>query len=387
MPPKRSASIKRFVPAAVRTNARARASYNRLRVSALPIVQCALAAGLAWWVAFELLGHQRPFFAPIAAVVSLGVSLGARLRRSVELVVGVSVGIGVGDLLISGIGTGTWQIVLVVALAMITAVVLDGGPIIAMQAAGSAVLVATLIPPGNSAGFERMIDALVGGLMGVAVVALVPTHPVLRARREAAEILRVVRDVLRKCADGLIEQNPQPIVDALKMARQTQGQIDAFRSNLQGGKEISKISPLYWNSQKRLERLDATADPLDNAVRNIRVLVRRALTLVRDDEILDPRLVDEVEKLSHAAEVLRQMMLADPGEEPDQAEAARVLRTVAAGARLELVEGGGLSANVVLAQLRSTIVDLLQVAGLQRVSALAILPVTVDHPAVPPEIE
>ena len=171
-PPKRSASIKRFVPAAIRTNARARASYNRLRVSALPIVQCALAAGLAWWVAFELLGHQRPFFAPIAAVVSLGVSLGARLRRSVELVVGVSVGIGVGDLLISGIGTGTWQIVLVVALAMITAVVLDGGPIIAMQAAGSAVLVATLIPPGNSAGFERMIDALVGGLMGVAVVGM-----------------------------------------------------------------------------------------------------------------------------------------------------------------------------------------------------------------------
>nr|WP_235916759.1 FUSC family protein [Spelaeibacter cavernicola] len=377
--------MKRFVPAALRSYPRARASYQRLRVSALPIVQCALAAGFAWWVASDLLGHPHPFFAPIAAVVSLGVSLGSRLRRSVELVAGVTVGIGVGDLLISAIGTGPWQICLVVALAMITAVVLDGGPVIAMQAASSAVLVATLIPPGNSAGYQRMIDALVGGLMGVAVVALVPTHPVRRARREAADILGVVKDVLRKCADGLIEQDPEPIVAALKTARQTQGQIDAFRSNLKGGKEISKISPLYWNSQKRLERLSATADPLDNAVRNIRVLARRALTLVRDDEILDPRLVDEVEKLSHAVEVLRAMMLADPGEQPDQAEAARVLRSVASGARLELVDGAGLSANVILAQLRSTIVDLLQVAGLQRVSALAILPVTVAHPAVPPE--
>ena len=53
----------------------------------------------------------------------------------------------------------------------------------------------------------------------------------------------------------------------------------------------------------------------------------------------------------------------------------------------DIVADAGLSANVVLAQLRSTIVDLLQVAGLQHVSALAILPVTVDHPAVPPEIE
>jgi Fusaric acid resistance protein-like len=71
-------------------------------------------------------GHPRPFFAPIAAVVSLN---GARrLRRAVELVVGVSVGVGVGDLLIAAIGSGAWQISLVVALAMAAAVWLDGGP-------------------------------------------------------------------------------------------------------------------------------------------------------------------------------------------------------------------------------------------------------------------
>ena len=380
------ASTKRLLPIALRGNARIRASFRRLRVSALPILQCALGAGLAWWIAFDLLGHTRPFFAPIAAVVSLGISLGARLRRSVELVVGVTVGIGVGDVLILGIGSGPWQIVLVVALAMTTAIVLDGGPIIAMQAASSAVLVATLLPPGGNAGYLRMLDALVGGVVGIAVVAIIPTHPALRARREAADILRVIRDVLGRCADGLIEQDPKPIADALKLARQTQGQIDAFRSNLAAGREISKVSPLYWTSQKRLDLLSATADPLDNAVRNVRVLVRRALTLVRDDEILDARLVDEVEKLSQAADVLAQMMVADPGDHPDQADAATVLRTIALGARIELVEGSGLSANVVLAQLRSTIVDLLQVAGLQRVSALALLPPTVLHPAVTPEV-
>ncbi len=75
-------------------------------------------------MATDLIGHQRPFFAPIAAVVSLN---GARrMRRAVELVVGVSVGVGVGDLLISVIGSGPWQIGLVVALAMTTAVWLDG---------------------------------------------------------------------------------------------------------------------------------------------------------------------------------------------------------------------------------------------------------------------
>ncbi|WP_031938171.1 FUSC family protein [Prescottella defluvii] len=380
------ASASRFVPRPAAGRERAQASVRRLRASALPVLQCALAAGLAWWFATEIVGHPRPFFAPIAAVVSLGLSLGARLRRSVELVCGVTVGIGVGDLLISLIGTGPWQITLVVALAMSTAVLIGSGPIFSMQAGTSAVLVATLLPPGDAAGFERMVDALVGGLVGIAVVAVVPTHPVRRARRDAAGILATAAEVLQLVADGLIENDPKPIEKALRKARETQSAIDSLRSNLSGGKEISRISPLYWGSRARLARLTATADPIDNAMRNIRVLSRRSLSLVRDDEILDPRLVDEIEKLSHALDVLRRMILAEPGEQPDQAEAARVLRTVASGMKPELVEGAGISATVVFAQIRSLIVDLLRVAGLERISAIATLPPTVPNPAYKPDI-
>ncbi len=66
---------------AVRTRAGLDAALKRLRASALPIVQCGVAAGLAWLVAFDVFGHERPFFAPIAAVISLGVSLANRLQR------------------------------------------------------------------------------------------------------------------------------------------------------------------------------------------------------------------------------------------------------------------------------------------------------------------
>ncbi|MCK0090384.1 FUSC family protein [Rhodococcus sp. F64268] len=362
-----------------------RKSSLRLRSSALPIVQCALAAGIAWWVATTLIGHPQPFFAPIAAVVSLGLSLGARLRRSVELVCGVTVGIGVGDLLVSLIGSGPWQIALVVAIAMASAVALNSGPIFSMQAGNSAVLVATLIPPGGTGGIDRMTDALVGGLVGIAVVALIPTHPVRRARKNAADILETAAEVLRKVETGLVENNPKPIEAALRQARDTQSAIDSMRSNLQGGHEISRISPLYWNSRPRLARLTAAADPIDNAMRNIRVLARRSLTLVRDDEILDSRLVVIVEELADAVEVLREMVLAEPGDQPDAAEAARVLRSVARKMRPELIEGAGVSATVVFAQIRSLLVDLLRASGLKRISALATLPPTVEKPAYPPE--
>ena len=121
-------------------------------------------------------------------------------------------------------------------------------------------------------------------------------------------------------------------------------------------------------------------------MRNIRVLARRSLSLVRDDEILDPRLVQRIQDIAKALDVLREMILAEPGDQPDQAEAARVLRSVARKMRPELIEGAGLSATVVFAQLRSLIVDLMQAAGMERISAIATLPPTTDTPAYRPEL-
>ncbi|MEC3920473.1 FUSC family protein [Nocardia sp. CDC160] len=356
----------------------------RVRSSLLPIVQCAIGAGIAWFIAHNVVGHERPFFAPMAAMISIGVSFGARLRRSVELIVGVAVGIGIGDLFVTQVGTGGWQIVLLVLIAMCAAVFLDGGPVITMQAASSAVLVATLYPPGNGGAALRMIDALIGGLVGIVVVAAIPLHPVRRAREQAAGILEVMGTALIECADGLLEHDAEKIKKALEAARGTQGAIDSMRNTLEGSREIIRISPLYWNSRARLGRLREAADPLDNAIRNTRVLLRRALTSVRDDEVLDPRLIAEVEKLGQAVDVVRRMMLADPDEKPDPAEATRVLRSVGKGATKDLVDGAGLSAHVVFAQLRSVVVDLMQVCGMRRLSAMALLPPTVPNPYVTP---
>ncbi len=143
----------------------------------VPIVQAALAAGLSWLVAVHIIGHRVPFFAPVAAVVCLGITLGQRLRRAIELIVGVGLGVGVGDLLISAIGTGPWQIALVVALAMSIAVLLDGGAVITVQAAVSAILVATLYLPGDTSGVDRLVDGLIGGATGLLVVGVFPRSP------------------------------------------------------------------------------------------------------------------------------------------------------------------------------------------------------------------
>ena len=346
---------------------------RRLRVSLVPIVQCALAAGASWWIAVEIFDHPDPFFAPIAAVISLGLSLGQRWRRAAELVGGVAIGILVGDLFISLVGEGAWQIMVVVALAMTVAVFLDDGPLVPMQAASSAALVATLLPPGGVAGFHRAIDALIGGLVGILVGALLPVNPASRARRDAAGVLATVRDAARQLATGLRERDEELIAAALEAGRGTQAEINKMRSDMTGGREVTRISPLYWGSRMRLDRISATADPIDNAVRNFRIIARRSLGLTQRGVVVQPELIEIIDDLAGAFEVLRAMMMADPGDEPDQADAARVIRSIVRKARADLVTNSELSEAALLAEIRSLLVDLLMTAGLRRSSALATL--------------
>src|SRR3712207_7672545 len=49
----------------------------RLRSGWLPVLQTAVAACLAWFLAVLILGLERPTFAPIAAVIVVGVGGGA----------------------------------------------------------------------------------------------------------------------------------------------------------------------------------------------------------------------------------------------------------------------------------------------------------------------
>ncbi|MFD0201780.1 MULTISPECIES: FUSC family protein [Saccharothrix] len=343
---------------------------KRWQSTALPIGQAALAAGLSWLVATEVVGHAHPFFAPIAAVVCLGVSLGQRLRRVVELVVGVSVGVGVGDVLISLIGSGPWQIALVVALAMSTAVLLDGGAVIALQSGSSAVLVATLLPPSAGGGLDRMVDALVGGLVGLAVTALLPANPLTVAHRQAKVVLGELTEALRGVATAVSERDAVQAAGVLARLRGSQEALDEFASALKTGGEIATIAPIRWRRRHELGRYETAATPVDYALRNSRVLARRALAALRDGERMPDVLPDVLRRYADAVDVLRAEL--ERGDEPKKARAA--IRDAAACATAQHLGGEGFSTKVVLAQVRSVAVDLLQATGLKRAEAVEALP-------------
>jgi uncharacterized membrane protein YgaE (UPF0421/DUF939 family) len=359
------------MPAATRLAAGGR----RLQLSALPIAQCAVAAGLAWFVANDLVGHARPFFAPIAAVISLGVSLVSRLRRVAELVVGVALGVFVGDLLISVIGSGAWQITLVVALAMAVAVFADGATLLVAQAGASAVLVATLLPPGDVGGFDRFIDALIGGATGLLVAAVLPSDPVGPVRRQARTLLDELAAVLEQTAGALRERDAEAAAAALDRARASQPLIDELREALRGGREVTRVSPLLRRRRRVLGRFAELAERADYAMRNARVLVRRAYAALCDDEPAAPGLADVLGELATAVRALTAQL----GRDGDRVLAREpVLDAVRHARELAGKLTPGPSEVVIMAQLRSIALDLLQATGMSRAEALEAMRRPVD---------
>lgn len=339
-----------------------------MRVMALPILQCSVAAALAWLVATELLAHSRPFFAPIAVVICIGVGFGQqRLRRVVELVVGVSVGIGVGDLLISQIGAGWWQLALVLGLAMTISVLLGGGTLVSLQAGSSAILVATLLPPGGTAGLDRMIDALIGGLLGIAAIAVMPGDPREAVDKRVRQLLGELVAALTAAADAITERDREIAQRALRRAR-TQRAGDEYRDALRAAREIAAISPLHRRQRHRIARLTRAAEPIDLALRNSRVLLRRTRSALTDDETFPPTLPRALRQLADAATVFAGVLAGDG----DPAGVREKIRTAAK--TVDDLDHVGFSAQVVTAQLRSIAVDLLQATGLDHEQARGFLP-------------
>jgi uncharacterized membrane protein YgaE (UPF0421/DUF939 family) len=343
-------------------------------MTVLPIAQSALAAALAWWVATgPPIDHERPFFAPIAALITVGVSLGQRLRRVIELVGGVALGVLVGDLLIGVIGTGVPQIAAVVALAMMVAIFLGGGAVIVTQAAASAVLVVTLVPPSDGAAvnLDRFIDATVGGLVGLAVtVLLLPVNPVSAARRALDPLLDTLAELLDGSADALADRDRAGAALVLGRARETQEAIDELTEALEGSAEVARIAPVRWRKRGQLVGYLDAAEPIDHFARNLRVLARHVITLLRRKEPVPEVLPPALRTLAGAVRLLQMDLgyAAEPTEARASAVAAADLATEA------LDQTGGFAGQVVVAQTRSMAEDLLRATGLDRDEVQRLLP-------------
>jgi uncharacterized membrane protein YgaE (UPF0421/DUF939 family) len=338
----------------------ARRALDRLRGRAWPILQTAVAAVAAWYLAELLLSEERPVFASIAAVIALGATYGQRPERAVELIGGVVLGIGVADLLIIGIGTGPLQLGLLVVLAMGAAVILGGGPVLVTEAAVSAILLALLEPSNAGLPPARLLEALVGGGVALAISALAfPLNPILLVGRSAQGIFGELGRTLEEAASALAERDSSRADAALQSARDIDHRVRELEEALTVGRETARFSPGRRSSRGALDRYARGMRHIDYAVRNTRVLARHVGRYLRGGGAAPAELAEAIRALGSAVWALA----AEFDEVTPNGRKVRLHASRAAALATESFEGDpDLGLAEIVAQVRSTAVDLVRAA-------------------------
>jgi uncharacterized membrane protein YgaE (UPF0421/DUF939 family) len=337
------------------------------------IAQTAVAAGGAWLLASTI--HHKPFFAPVSAVIALGVARGRRTVRAIELTVGVAVGIAVADLIVLALGANTLTLVIVVASAMAVALLLGAGTILVNQAATSAILVVATLQPGAGPSPARFVDALIGG--GVALLVgqvLFPRDPVRAMARAAWPVMNDLAVALAAAAEALRDGDLERAERAMAIARATDDDLRGFFDAVSQARETFVLRRAGF-THERLPIYAQAAQQMDYAVRNTRVLVRRAVNAIRRGGAAPPELADAVALLGDAV-----LELASELEDPRREASTRRLALEAATTATEVLEqGAGLSVDVIIGQVRSTAIDLLRGSGLSAEEAHAALDAAVER--------
>ena len=164
-------------------------------------------------------------------------------------------------------------------------------------------------------------------------------------------------------------------------AREADDQVDELRGALEAARDTARLSPVRRQSLGRLEYYELAIDHLDLIVPSSRVLARAALRLLRGGEPAPKALSGAVVDLSRAVAALAEY-LEVPGRSPE--DTRRFALEAARDANAVLEERNDLAIAALVAQIRSTTVDILRGTGMDYQEALTALEETVARPPQEP---
>lgn len=159
------------------------------RAPLLQVGKSAIATIAAWLFAAWLIPGPPPVFAAIAALLVVQPSLNQSFAKAIERSIGVIAGVVVASLLGLAFGESAWVVLMAIAVALVVAWALRMTPGTSNQVAISALLVLTLGTATPDYAIDRILETLIGAVIGVIVNALVVPPVAIAPARESLRIL------------------------------------------------------------------------------------------------------------------------------------------------------------------------------------------------------
>jgi hypothetical protein len=249
-----------------------------------------------------------------------------------------------------------------VALAMFGAIMVGGGPLLASQAAASAVLVVALQPPESSFDFTRAIDGLVGATTGVVVGSvLLPADPVRMARRGAGPVVDSLAAALDAIAAAIEQRDESEAERAIEAVAELRPRHDDLEDSVAAAVDTARISIGRRGALQQGAELSEFARHTRLAIADARSLARGAGRAIAVSDATPPEVHEAIHQLAEATRGLHSFLEDDdPLPTRERAlQAAEISNAV-------LEETANMSALHIVGQIRLLAVDLLRATGMDR---------------------
>ena len=269
---------------------------------------------------------------------------------------------------------------LVVALSMAAALLLGGGRDPRQPGRDLGDLRRRRAQPGTSPSPSRFLDALIGGAVALLVgQVLFPRDPV-RAMGNARA--RGQRPVGRPegLAEALRDGDEQRARRALEIARHTDDDLASFFDAVALARETFTLRRPRGRTRERLPLYAEAAQQMDYAVRNTRVLARRALAR----SVATARRRPSWPTPCHCSATPCSSSATSSSTPNATPRPRRLALEAAVKATRLLQDDPGLSISVIIGQVRSTAIDLLRGSGMTGEEARTALDAAVERAGAAP---
>ncbi|WP_440708448.1 FUSC family protein [Herbiconiux sp. YIM B11900] len=301
------------------TLAPARAFQTSARTPLLQVLKTAAAAVIAWVLCSLIAPNQIPVFGAIAAIIVVQPSVNQSLSRGIERSIGVIVGVVVAYLASLVFGAPSWLILAAIVVSLLIGWVLRLPQSSTVQVPISAMLVLSIGAQTPGYAVERIIETIIGAVIGVAINWLiVPPLAVQPAHDAVAALGREIASTMDGLAVVLSEQTDEPYrLKLLVEARLLRPMQAKAQKALDAATESLRFNPRRSNLRDQLAA-DAELQAMLGIVLTRILGMARALNDHFDDtlhqELSATAIGEELRRAAHDLRLVMSHTQLPPGE-------------------------------------------------------------------------
>ncbi|MEO3797811.1 hypothetical protein ABGB14_47095 [Nonomuraea sp. B10E15] len=237
----------------------------------MPTVTVTVGCLVAWWISTELIGSPQPVLAPTGVLLSVTATAYSTVVQAIQQTIAVLVGLAAAIGFVQVFGANAATMVVLVAVALVVSRTV-GIPWQNTQAPITALLVFTL---GREYGMARLLDIVIGAVVGATLILMIPPRHVGRAAKDMADLADDLADLCSDLAEGVRQSwTAHQAQKWLARARRLSIRLRSAHESAERANESLRFTLRRARTRRRLRRIMQAVLCLEHACHQLRGVAR-----------------------------------------------------------------------------------------------------------------